>query len=371
MDDFFIEGGKQAYALSNRGPIKYEDSGKPHQDILEVYCRYGFYVLEDVVSRAEVDTLVAGFEKVIDRAPKNKGAKVDAKGQPSIDQEFERATFQFAKPLSDPMGATEATGGRYPVKIKEYAVPADAPNEVILQISGNLQMMDAHLKLYGHPDLLRAAEAINGVNFAPFTDAIWVKPGYYGAAVAWHQDGFTHWDNPYLDAGTHGFNFMAQLYQTNPTNALWIIPESHNKGRVDIKALVAENAASDRLPGAIPLICRAGDVAICNRQIVHCSFPNTSSERRITYVFGFHRRDCAEGIRGWNFSGKGSVLYDHKRNHNRSRIIQLAIEARSQSFPNETPYDYLPMRAEADSLSFSTATCETILKNYNLLDLGI
>ena len=41
-----------------------------------------------------------------------------------------------------------------------------------------------------------------------------VKPAH-GAAVSWHQDGVTHWEHPDLDSGTHGFNFMAQLYPTD------------------------------------------------------------------------------------------------------------------------------------------------------------
>lgn len=367
MGDYFSNGEVQAYALPNRGPLKFTDDGELHPDIRNAYERYGFYVLEGVINPDEVDCLVADFERLMTRAPTQDGAKLDAQGRPSIDQEFERATFQFAKPLSDPMGAT----GRYPVKMSEFEAPPDAPEQVVLQISGSLQMMDANLKLYGHPGLLRVAEAINGRDFVPFTDAVWVKPAHYGAAVSWHQDGLTHWDKPDLDAGTHGFNFMAQLYPTNPMNALWIIPESHDKGKADIKKLIAQNGGSDQLPGAVPLLCAAGDVAVCSRQMVHCSFPNRSSQPRVTYVFGFHRRASVEGVQGWDFSSTESILYDHERIHGRSRIIQLAIDARQQSYPGETPYTYLPMVLEADSLRWSKQTRETVLKNYNQQDLGI
>ena len=269
------------------------------------------------------------------------------------------------------MGATDAAGGRYPVKMTEFDAPPDAPEQVVLQISGSLQMMDANLRLYGHPGLLRVAEAINGPDFVPFTDAVWVKPARYGAAVSWHQDGLTHWDSPDLDAGTHGFNFMAQLYPTNPMNALWIVPASHDNGKADIPKLIAENGGSDRLPDAVPLLCAAGDVAICSRQMVHCSFPNQSGEPRVTFVFGFHRRASVEGVHGWDFRDRQPVLYDHARIHGRSRIIQLAIDARQQRYPDETPYAYQPMAPEADALRWSPRTRETVLKNYNQLDLVI
>ena len=371
MGDYFTQGAERARALANRGPLKFTEDGRVHPDILDAYWRYGFYVLEGVISDAEVRSLVSDFENVMVRAPAHPGAKVDVAGRPAIDQEFERATFQFAKPLSDPMGGTDSTGGRYPVKMAEFEAPPDAPEHVVLQISGSLQMMDANLKLYGHPGLLRVAEAINGDDFVPFTDAVWVKPAHYGAAVSWHQDGVTHWNNPDLDAGTHGFNFMAQLYPTNPQNALWIIPESHDKGKADIKSLIAENGGSDQLPDAVPLLCNAGDVAVCNRQMVHCSFPNRSDEPRVTYVFGFHRSASVAGVEGWDFRGKQNILYDDERIHGRSRIIQLAIDARQQSFPEETPYEYLPMAEEVDALRWSDETRETVLKNYNQLDLGI
>ena len=371
IETYFNKGQDKAYALPNRGPIKYTDNGKLHPEILNAYWRYGFYVLEGVISPDEVAELVRDFETVMDRAPAYQGSTVDHLGRPAISQQFERATFQFAKPLSDPMGATEATGGRYPIKMREFEVPDGAPKEVVLQISGSLQMMDANLSLYGHPQLLRIAEEINGQDFVPFTDAVWVKPAHYGAAVSWHQDGLTHWESPNLDAGTHGFNFMAQLYPTDPLNALWIIPESHDKGKVDIKNMISDNDGSDMLPDAVPLLCEAGDVAICNRQMVHCSFPNRSDRPRVTYVFGFHRRASVEGVQGWDFRKAGSITYDEERIHGRSKIIQLAIDARQQQRPEETPYHYKPMANEADSLRWSEDTRESVLKNYNQLDLGI
>ena len=54
------------------------------------------------------------------------------------------------------------------------------------------------------------------------------------------------------------------------------MPGTHKKGKLDIKAMVADNDASDRLPGAVPLTCNPGDVTMVNRQTLHCSFANTS-----------------------------------------------------------------------------------------------
>ena len=48
------------------------------------------------------------------------------------------------------------------------------------------------MRLYGHPELLAVAVAVNGEDFVPFADALFIKEPGRGASVAWHQDGVTH-----------------------------------------------------------------------------------------------------------------------------------------------------------------------------------
>jgi ectoine hydroxylase-related dioxygenase (phytanoyl-CoA dioxygenase family) len=74
-----------------------------------------------------------------------------------------------------------------------------------------------------------------------------------------------------------------------------VAPGSYAIGKVDIKAM-AEAAGTERLPDAVPLVCKPGDVAITNRQAVHGSFANTSPDWRVTVNFGFHRRAAVLGI---------------------------------------------------------------------------
>ena len=126
--------------------------------------------------------------------------------------------------------------------------------------------MPAGLRVYGHPDILAVAEAINGPDFVPYNDAIFVKQPGLGGSVAWHQDGVTHWGSPDWDEGIHGFNFQVQLYPTTVGNCLWVIPGSHKRGKADIKKMVAE-AGSDRIEGAVPMLCDAGDTILTNRQL--------------------------------------------------------------------------------------------------------
>ena len=67
-------------------------------------------------------------------------------------------------------------------------------------VLGPLQYSEACLRLYPRPLLMTITEAINGPDFAPFNEGVWVKAPWVGASVAWHQDGWTHWDGPELDA---------------------------------------------------------------------------------------------------------------------------------------------------------------------------
>ena len=210
--------------------------------------------------------------------------------------------------------------------------------------------------------------AVNGDDFTPFNEAIWIKQAHLGGSVAWHQDGFTHWDSPDLDAGTHGFNFMAQLYGSTAANGLWVLPGSHRTGKADIRALVAA-AGSERLPDAVPLVCRAGDVAITNRQVVHGSFANTSRDWRVTVNFGFHRRRSVLGVAGGGVHN-APATYDSTRIAKRARVIGWAIDARRHRFPDETPFVYAPQAAAGEVWPWDDAA-RAAIKDYNLLDLGI
>src|SRR4030095_15273998 len=95
-------------------------------------------------------------------------------------------THLGAKPLGDPFGGTELANGRHPVKMFEPKAADDAPREVVYLILGSLQFSEASLRVYGNPQLLAVAAAINGPDFAPFNEALWIKEPGRGASVAWH-----------------------------------------------------------------------------------------------------------------------------------------------------------------------------------------
>lgn len=361
-------GTARALAMDNRGPLRIGADGKVDPAILDAYDRHGFYVFEGVVGPEERADLERDLADLLDRAPVTKDADVDRHGRPPFDAGQTSRGIRWTKPLSDPLGGTDYAFGRHPTKMAEPEAPADAPDYVIQIIHGSLQHSEACLRLYGHPGLLAVAAAVNGPDFAPFNEAIWIKHPYLGGSVAWHQDGWTHWESPELDGGTHGFNFMMQLYGCDAANGLWVVPGAHNRGRVDIKAM-ATAAGSDRLPEAVPLICAPGDVAMVNRQAPHGSFANASPNIRVTMNMGFHRRKSVLDVRSGGVHNP-VTLYDAAYIKNRSRAIMYGIDARRQRFPDETPYAYAPLADEVAAYRWSPER-KAELRDYNLQDIGI
>jgi hypothetical protein len=368
MQAYLREGAARAQALGNRGPIRRTPDGAIHPGILEAYWRCGFYVFEGVLAKTELAEIDADIRALLGRLPVRQGAAVDAQGRPALAVDCEAPTLFWARPLADPFGGTALAGGRHPVKMHEPTAAASAPQEIVYLILGSLQFSHTQLRVYGHPDLLAVAAAVNGDDFTPFNEALFIKEPGLGASVAWHRDGLTHWDSPDWDEGSHGFNFMAQLYGCTPANGVWVVPGSHKQRRVDIRAMCAA-AGSDRLPDAVPIVCAPGDVAITNRQAVHGSFANTSPDWRVTLNLGFHRRRSVLGVQGGGLHAAPAV-FDDARIRERSRVIGYAIDARRQRFPDETPFVYRPHADAGETYRWDDAARAT-MRDYNRLDLSI
>ncbi|MFZ5784529.1 MAG: phytanoyl-CoA dioxygenase family protein [Pseudomonadota bacterium] len=359
----------RAYALGNRGPIRLGSDGKLLPEILDSYWTHGFYVFQGVVGPEELAELRADIDAVLERAPVAPGATVDRQGRPVVDQGILRPPYRWARPLSDPRGGTDANNGRHPAAMQQPEPAADAPAWTVELLDGNLHLSDACLRLYGHPGLLAAAASILGDDFVPYNEVTFVKEPGLGPSVAWHQDGTTHWNAPDWDAGAHGFNFMTQLYPSTAANGVWVLPGSHRQGRADIRRMVAE-AGSDRLEDAVPLLCDAGDTIVTNRQLVHGSFANSSPDRRLTLNAGFFPRRRVLNVTTTRLTGTVDT-YDAARIEARTRIIQIAIDARRQRFPHEESYVYRPLAGREEENRWSEATRAAVLKNYNQLDMFI
>ena len=370
MTVYVREGIQRAQRIGNRGPVRFDAHGNIHPDIVDAYWQHGFYVFEGVLRQAEIEELRRDVLHILERAPVAPGATVDAKGNPAVGIDMQRNPYAFAKPLADPWGGTDASSGRHPSKMAAPVPDGNVPDHVVLIIAGMCQLMESGLRVYGHPELLAIAEAINGPDFVPYNDAIFIKQPGLGSSVAWHQDGVTHWHSPNWDEGIHGVNFQAQLNKTTAHSCLWVVPGTHKLGKVDIAAMVERNGGSDRLPDAIPLYCEPGDVTIVNRQTLHASFANTSSDFRISVSWGFHRRAAVLGQHG-HLMQPAHVVYDDEFVDKRADVIAVAIDARSQLYTDETPFVYQPRRDTADQYRWNPETFDKVIRDYNTRDIAI
>ncbi|WP_306252814.1 phytanoyl-CoA dioxygenase family protein [Parvularcula sp. IMCC14364] len=366
--NYMLEGEARAYALNNRGPIRFNEDGSLHHAIVTAYSKYGFYVFENVIGEREMADILEDIEELRSRFPIHPGAEVDAHGRPALGAGNKAPGLTWSKPLSDPLGGTEIANGRHQVKLKDLKASEGAPDAAPFILLGSLQFSEAALRIYGHPELLKVAAAINGEDFAPFNEVLFIKDAGLGAAVSWHQDGDTHWESPNFDEGIHGFNFMAQVYGSTPVNGVWVVPGTHKLGKLNIKEMV-EESGSARLKGAVPIVCEPGDVVICNRQLVHGSFANAGFEPRLTINFGFHRRSSVLNVKGAGIHSPVTV-YTNDVIKERSKVIGYAIDARQKKYPDEKPYQYKPFHDALENYVWDAAA-KASLRDYNLLDLSI
>ena len=161
---------------------------------------------------------------------------------------------------------------------------------------------------------------------------------------------------------------MMQLYGCDAANGLWVLPGSHRLGKLDIRTL-RDAEGSDRLPGAVPFICKPGDLAITNRQAVHGSFANTSDNIRVTINGGFHRRKSVLDVRSGGVHNDVTI-YDDAYIRFRSRLRMYAMDARRQRLPDEAPYVYAPLAGHAGDYAW-TPEVKATLRDYNVQDIGI
>jgi hypothetical protein len=322
--DYFEDGRRRALALGNRGPVRLDSNGKLAQDILDAYT----------------------------------GS--DSTCSPAYSRRPRWASFRSSltncwrtrrRPRRARSTGTDASPGSPTTTRSAWPDDPDGPAAVGM-VSHPLLMMSSALRLSGHPMILKMAEGVHGPDFVPFHESIFHKAAGNGLPTGWHQDGRTHW----TEAGeslegaegagpSHGFNLSVSWTNCNPANCLWVVPGSHNHWRLAGGGKFPP--ISERLPGAVPMLLDPGDCGMVNRSSLHGSYPNRSEERRVTMVIGFHKRASAIGAEVTNIhafkrpGGAGErITYSEDYVLRRTRMIPLAIDARRQYYPAETPYAY-------------------------------
>ena len=107
-----------------------------------------------------------------------------------------------------------------------------------------------------------------------------------------------------------------------------------------------------------------------NRQLAHGSFANSSPDRRVTLNAGFFARRRVLNVTTELLSGE-EATFDGDRVEERSRMIQIAIDARRQRYPHETSYVYRPLEGQEDVNRWNEENRRSVVRDYNLRDMYI
>ncbi|KAG7157544.1 ectoine dioxygenase-like [Homarus americanus] len=139
-------------------------------------------------------------------------------------------------------------------------------------------------------------ELMGGDEVYHFSSKVLMKGPKTGGSFTWHQDYgyFYNWGYLYPDSGSV---FIAVDDCTEENGCLQVLRGSHRMGRIDHKVQGKQlevdpervEAAKARLD-QISMEMKAGDVLYFPSTLIHCSGPNTSDQRRWSYVIAYNQR---------------------------------------------------------------------------------
>lgn len=162
------------------------------------------------------------------------------------------------------------------------------------------QRDDAFVSAAVNPVLLECVGQLFGHAFLPLNDSMVCKLPHGMVPVEWHQD------PPYQ--GADGFtstfgvpNFDVDIYldeSTHQNGCLWVIPEHHLVGKVDIDRYSERDLFREH--GAVPLCMQPGDVGLHALSAPHGSMGNGSDSIRRIVFFHYVTREVYDACySGW------------------------------------------------------------------------
>ena len=162
---------------------------------------------------------------------------------------------------------------------------------------------------------------------------------------------------------------MTQLYPSTAGNGVWVLPGSHQLGKADIKKLVADAA-----PTASRAPCRCCATRATRSSPTASSCTARSPTARPTGASrstrASSRASACSSVTTRRLNGEVET-YDQARIDERSRILQIAIDARRQRFPQETATSTGRWPATRTRTAGTRRRARRVLKNYNQRDMFI
>ncbi len=321
--------------------------------LAEHYNQFGFVVIRGVLSKDEARSLLSATRELIDNAPVERGGMVDRHGR--------QCQHPGAYAFTDPVTADDA---------RTYLQTGQGL--VLNRISSPMPMAAPYRYVYGNPRMLRAVERIYGADFCPFAESLVLKTPHDGAGFQFHQDALRDGAFEQGPAAELGLNCGIYLTESKlDTGCLWVIPETHRRGRIDIENLArwrheqvrfwhtvchyaapywsiasllsscalvlslrscccccAEQVDGELPEGAVPVEVDQGDCIVHSRCVVHGSLPNLSPKQRATLYVGW-----------FPYSAVSHNPPDVMRERRRAIVTAVALRSRSLEFKDERPFD--------------------------------
>ncbi len=254
----------------------------------EFFRQHGYLLIENVLSRAELEALDAGANALIAKSAE----------QPPP------AHFNFSN------------GHR-------------SGKPVLRRIDYPIDMSEPFRALLGHPFILRSVERLQGRSFIPTWDAMVLKMPFEGIQVTWHQDACVHCagDEPI-------FNVDFYLDDSDQDTAVWVIPGSHRWTPEQLKAVLA-NPTQFPQAGAFPVPVKAGSVLFHNIKLLHGSPASTGPNMRRVIYYEF-RPASVEFERGPHVPEYIPL---------KQRVLRACLERRAAAAyvpEDEVPFEYRP-----------------------------
>ena len=174
------------------------DSQPARAQIAAHYRRWGFAVVRGLLPVAEAAAVAAASQRLIERAPSERGGALDAQGRPCPDS----AAYSF----TDPVKADDArtylhAGQQFVLNRINSPLPMAEPLRVMCAPPppSSSSHRAAHTPCqcplsarvrasrYGSPRLLGTVQAIYGSDFVPFAESLVLKQPDSGAGFRFHQ----------------------------------------------------------------------------------------------------------------------------------------------------------------------------------------
>jgi len=221
------------------------------KDQIEQFNEEGFLIIEDLLTPSEVAKMRAGAEEIARPGP-DQQSLVRRQVEPAISR-------------------GDMVAGDYELSLRKMTSIALSRDDVFV----------AHAL---RPSIVEVVKSLLGPNLILYKDQLFMKPPRVGSRQQYHQDQPLGFD---IDPPDQLVSCWTALDDSTLDNGcLWYLPGSHKLGALtkQERDSYEARAANQELPGAVPLVMKAGGCGFHHGWLLHASGANLSDERRRGYA---------------------------------------------------------------------------------------